>query len=110
MRKRLLWICIGCVALVGVSLVLFSPRSQESFDHWMTLGGGYLQKGEATNAANAYSKAVNLAPENIAAHLNLANAYLLADSNHEVIAHCQQVVTLDHNNAAAYYLLGCANL
>lgn len=76
----------------------------------MTLGGGYLEKGEATNAIDAYTKAVNLAPENLAAHLNLANAELLAENNQEVIAHCQQALNLDHNNPAAYYLMGCAYL
>jgi Tfp pilus assembly protein PilF len=110
MQKRLLWILIVCVALVGVSLFFWIPKEPDSFNHWMTVGAGYLEKGEATNAMNAYSKAVSVAPENVAAHLNLANAYLLADSSQEVIAQCQQVINLDHNNAAAYYLMGCAHL
>ncbi|HLH53358.1 MAG TPA: tetratricopeptide repeat protein, partial [Verrucomicrobiae bacterium] len=76
----------------------------------MTLGAGYLEKGEGTNAITAYSKAVAMSPENIAAHLNLANAYLLAESNQEAAAQGQQALALDHNNAAAFYLLGCADL
>src|SRR5579864_1261267 len=110
MQKRLLWIFIVCVALIGVVLYLRLPREQNTFDHWMTVGGGYLEKGEGTNAIAAYGKAVAMAPENIAAHLNLANADLLAESNQEAAAQCQQVLNLDPNNAAAYYLLGCANL
>ncbi len=110
MQKRLLWIVIGCVALVGVSVYLWTPREHDTFDRSMALGAGYLEKGEATNAINVYSKAVNLAPENLAAHLNLANAYLLAENNQEVIAQCQAALKLDPNSAAAYYLMGCAYL
>src|SRR5258708_3450814 len=110
MQKRLGWILLGCVALAALLFFLFRPREQDSFDHWMTLGAGYLEKGEATNAINAYSQAVKLAPENIAVHLNLANAQLLADGNQEVVSQCQQALNLDHNNAAAYYLMGCAYL
>ena len=109
MQKRLVWI-FGIAALGALLFLLFRPRQVDSFDHWMTLGAGYLEKGEATNAMSAYTKALGLAPENIAAHLNLANAQLLADSNAEVVAQCQQVINLDHNNPAAYYLMGCAYL
>ena len=110
MPKRLLWILVVCVGLVGLSLFFFLSKGQDTFDHWMTLGGGYLEKGEATNAISAYSKALNLEPDNVAVHLNLANAYLLADSNQQVIAQCQQAVNLDRNNPASYYLMGCAYL
>jgi Flp pilus assembly protein TadD len=110
MQKRLLWVLVICVALVGVVLFFWFSRSPQSFDHWMTLGAGYLEKGEATNAIQVYSKAAGLAPENLAVHLNLANAYLLSDSNQDAIAQCQQAINLDHNNPAAYYLLGCAFL
>jgi Flp pilus assembly protein TadD len=111
MQKRLVWIVLGCVALAALLFFLSRrPQGQDSFDHWMTLGAGYLEKGEATNAINAYSTAAKMAPESIAAHLNLANAQLLADNNQEVLAQCQQVINLDHNNPAAYYLMGCAYL
>src|SRR5436190_503884 len=110
MQKRLPWILLVCVALLGVVLYFRVPRTQDTFDRAMTLGAGYLEKGEATNAINAYTTAVRLEPQNLAAHLNLANGYLLAESNREVIAQCQQAINLDHNNPAAYYLSGCAYL
>jgi Flp pilus assembly protein TadD len=110
MQKRLLWILLGCVALIVLGLLFLIPREHDTFDHWMTLGAGYLQKGEGTNAINAYRKAIALDPENIAAHLNLANAYLLAESNQNALTECQQVINVDHNNAAGYYLMGCAYL
>jgi Tfp pilus assembly protein PilF len=111
MQKRLLWVALVlCVVLIGVASFFWFPREHDSFDRWMSLGAGYLEKGEGTNAINAYSNAVILAPENIAAHLNLANADLLAESNSDAIAQSQQALNLDHNNPAAYYLMGCAYL
>ncbi len=108
MQKRLLGIVVLCVGLVGLSLFFFFSKGHDTFDHWMTVGAGYLEKGEGTNAIGAYSKAVSLEPDNLAAHLNLANAFLLSDSNQQVIAQAQQAINLDRNNAAAYYLMGCA--
>ena len=110
MQKRLLWVLLVGVALIGLGVYFWWPRQKDTFDHWMTLGAGYLEKGEGTNAILAYGRAAALAPENVAAHLNLANAFLLADSNQAAIAQCQQVVNLDHNNPAAYYLMGCGYL
>lgn len=110
MQKQLLWILVLCLGLAGLSLFFFPRKGGGDFDHWMTLGAGYLEKGEATNAMSAYAKAVALAPESVAARLNLANAYLLAESNQAAIVQCQGVVSLDRNNPAAYYLMGCAYL
>src|SRR5581483_11372296 len=110
MQKRLVWIVLACVILAAVLAFFLRPRQPDTFEHWMAVGAGYLEKGEATNAINAYTKAVRLAPESIAAHLNLANADLLAESNQDVLAQAQQALNLDRNNAAAYYLIGCAYL
>ncbi len=103
MRKRLLWILVLCVGLAGLSVFFLFSGRDDNFDHWMTLGGGYLEKGDATNAISAYDQALKLDPDNVATHLNLANAYLLADSNQAAIVQSQQAANLDRNNAAAYY-------
>ncbi len=76
----------------------------------MSRGNGYLEKEDATNAVAAYARAIQLAPEDINVHLNLANAYLLEGSNAAVIDLCQQALKLDHNSAAAYYVMGLAYL
>src|SRR5690349_18057021 len=110
MRTRLLWILVLCVGLAGLSVFFFFSRGQDNFDRWMTVGAGYLEKGDATNAISAYDRAAKLEPDNVATHLNLANAYLLADSNQAAIVQSQQAANLDRNNAAAYYLMGCAYL
>lgn len=109
MKKLRLWISL-CLAASVVVLQFGCRRETGGFERAMTLGQGYLEKGDATNAIAAYSQSVKLAPESTDAHLNLANAYLLADNNRAVIEQCQAALALDHNNPAAYYLMGCAHL
>src|SRR5947209_2851021 len=102
----------GLVALRIFCLLLLvcscGRKNNESFEREMVAGQGAYEKGDATNAITAYSKAVTLAPESIDAHLNLANAYLLANNPPAAIEECKQVLNLDHNQAAAYYMMGCA--
>ncbi|MGH7972321.1 MAG: FG-GAP-like repeat-containing protein, partial [Limisphaerales bacterium] len=107
----MLWFLLGLGIICAA--VYISKKNRQAGDEYVTLmsrGQGFLQKGDATNAEIAYSRAVTAAPESVDAHLNLANAYLLGASNQAVIAQCQQVLNLDHNSAAAYYLIGCAYL
>ncbi len=110
MKKCLLWIFL--VALTAlVLLLLVRPRSHtEGFERLMASGRGYLEKGDATNAVRFYRQAVKAAPESIDAHLNLANAFLLADDNEGAAGECQRAIELDPNEPAAYYLAGCAYL
>jgi tetratricopeptide (TPR) repeat protein len=109
MRKWLVLIIVAGLIVAATLLLKFRPEG-DSFNRLMSLGGGYLEKGDATNAIATYSKAVELVPEAVDAHLNLANAYLLAGNVQKVIEQSDLVLKLDHNNAAAYYLLGCAYL
>ncbi len=110
--KKRLFFGFLCVALLGLGLFVFLRLrpAADRFNRAMNLGAGYLENGEATNAINAYSQAEKLVPESIDARLNLANAFLLAGRSPEVVSQCQHVLSLDHNNPAAYYLMGCAYL
>ncbi len=76
----------------------------------MSVGKNYYDKGEALKAAEAFKKAVELQPTHPEALLNLANACLLAGQSDDALKYAQQVLELDHNSAAAYYVAGCANL
>src|SRR5437660_3474084 len=109
--KRLFWLIllIGVVAVVVFVLQRPVPGG-DSFTRLISKGNGYLEKGDATNSIAVYLEAVRLAPESIDVHLNLANAYMLAGENEKVIEECQKALAIDHNNAAAYYLMGCAYL
>src|ERR1700690_2737634 len=108
MSKRLMWIALGLGLVVLAIVLLRSTRGEDGFTRLMTRGNGYLEKDDATDAVAAYLQVLKLAPENLDARLNLANSYLLADSCSNVIEQCRQALNLDHNSAAAYYLMGCA--
>ena len=110
MSKRLIWIVLG-LGLVGLAILLSrSTGGKNDFTHLMTRGNGFLEKGDATNAIAVYQQVIKLAPDNLYARLNLANACLLADDSSNVVEQCRQALNLDHNSAAAYYLMGCAYL
>src|SRR5258708_16939219 len=109
MNKRLLSIAIGLAAVLVVWSLWFR-RATDDFEQSMAQGQGYLEKGDATNAIAAYSRSAKLAAESVDAHLNLANAYLLAGASRAVVEQCQAAVALDHNDPAADYLMGCAFL
>lgn len=111
MRKFLFWFVVGLgVALLVVVVFQRPPQPADEFTRLMTRGNGLLESGDATNAVGAYQQVVKLAPENLDARLNLANACLLAGDLQTVIEQCQQALSLNHNSAAAYYLMGCAHL
>ena len=85
MSKRLIWIVLG-LALMGLAVFLLRPKENgDDSTRLMSRGNGYLEKGDATNAIATYLQAMKLAPENLDARLNLANAYLLADNSSNVI-------------------------
>ena len=111
MRKFLLWFFVGLGGLL-LAVVIFKrpPQPADDFTRLLTRGNGFLESGDATNAIAAYSGVVKLAPENLDARLNLANAHLLAGEFQNGIEQCQQALNLNHNSAAAYYLMGCAHL
>ena len=111
MQRRLFWIVFG-LSLVFLVAIRFMrvPPDFDPFTRLMTLGKGYLESGDATNAASTYAEAVKLVPEDVDARLNLANAMLLAGDSQGTIEQAKQALSLDHNNAAAFYLLGCAYL
>src|SRR5213075_1370386 len=87
-----------------------SKKSGDSFQQLMTRGNGLFEKGDATNAISVYKRAIAVAPESVDAHLNLANAYLLAGEAQSVIEEARETLNLEPNSAAAYYLMGCAYL
>jgi len=87
-----------------------SGLSGDEFAGVMSAGKNYYDKSEAGKAVEAFRKAVELQPTHPDALLNLANACLLAGRSDDALKHAREVLNLDHNSAAAYYVAGCANL
>jgi Tfp pilus assembly protein PilF len=99
------------VALLAVSC---GPKERgagaEDFVSLMNTGKNYYDKGEAAKAIPAFERALQLQPAHPDVHLNLANAYLLADQPTNALRHAQQALQLEPNSGAAHYLAGCAYL
>lgn len=115
---------IACLLLLALSLAGCKRHPTESsnsptgepgnpsdqFLSLMNAGKNYLDQGDATNALAIYQKALAIAPNDIDAHLNLANAHLLAGAALEAVRAAEEVLKLDPNSAAAYFIKGSACL
>src|SRR6478752_3279489 len=78
------------------------------FVRLMNTGKNYLDQGQAAKALDVYQKALRLAPADADVHLNLANAYLLAGNATNAVKEADEVLKLDSNSAAAYFVKGSA--
>ena len=85
-----------------------SPSDQ--FLSLMNAGKNYLDQGDATNALALYKKAEAIVPNDADVRLNLANSYLLAGTAAEAIREAEEVLKLEPNSAAAYFVKGSAYL
>ena len=76
----------------------------------MNAGKNYLDQGDATNALAIYKKAEAIVPNDADVRLNLANCYLLGGEAEEAIREADEVLKLESNSAAAYFVKGSAYL
>jgi thioredoxin-like negative regulator of GroEL len=82
----------------------------EQFLSLMNAGKNYLDQGDATNALAVFKKAESLVPNDADVRLNLANASLLAGMAPEAVREANEVLKLEPNSAAAYFVKGSACL
>lgn len=85
-----------------------AANAGEEFLTLMNSGKNYLDKGSSTQAVGVFVKAVALLPTDADAHLNLANAQLLAGNAEAALKEARAVIALDNNSAAAHFVAGCA--
>src|SRR5262245_53710117 len=101
-------------AFAAVVLVVLAfagcSKSTDPFIRLTNLGKSQLEGGDASKAVDFFRQALALQPTLLEAHLNLANAYLLANQPDNVLQQTRQALQLDPNSAAAHYLAGCAYL
>ena len=96
---RIVWNSLFIVGLTVTSLVFVSCSGQklstDDFTRLMNTGKSYYEGGETEKAIEAFRKALALNPTHLDAHLNLANACLLANQSTNAIQEAQEaVVTL----------------
>ena len=87
------------------------PSSTDaSFARIMSSGKILYERGEPSQAVEIFQRGLALNPANPDAHLNLANAYLLAGQPIPAALEANEALRYEPGNAAANYLLGCAFL
>lgn len=110
-NKIIILVLIGiAVAISGIFIYTkhIKGAKEDEFTRLMQAGKNYLDQGEAKKAAEIYQKALQLEPENLDAHINIASAYLMLNRPADAIEHCQKAIKIDDKVSAAYYILGCA--
>ena len=108
----------GLFALVLLPLVLFfagcgrkdaaGGGAVPDFVRLMNTGKNYLDQGQGAKALEVYLEAAKLAPADPDVHLNLANAYLLTGKADSAKKEADEVVRLDKDSPAAWFVKGCA--
>lgn len=110
-RSFLSLLVLACLA--GAALLLLRRRAaapSEGFVQMVGRGNALFTAGNVPGAAAIYERALALAPESVDVRLNLANAWLRLGRDADAIAMAREALRLDRNNAAAYYLMGCADM
>ncbi|MDX1951764.1 MAG: FG-GAP-like repeat-containing protein [Verrucomicrobiota bacterium] len=115
-HKALRMLCL----LLGVLLISCGKKKeevapakekpQEAFLRLMNSGKNYLDSGDAQKALSTYQEALRIDPVNLDLQLNLANTWLALNNSSNAARHASEAIALDHNSAAAHYLLGLAHL
>ncbi len=84
------------------------PSLPDEFLSLMNAGKNHLDQGEATNALAVYRRAEALVANDADLRLNLANAQLLAGAAADALREADEVLKLEPNSAAAYFVKGSA--
>jgi Tfp pilus assembly protein PilF len=86
------------------------PTQEDEFARLMNTGKNYLDQNQADRAIECFRQATALGPARTDAHINLANALLLAGQAEDALRSAHTVLDFDRNSAAAAYVAGCAHL
>ncbi|MBI2948068.1 MAG: tetratricopeptide repeat protein, partial [Verrucomicrobia bacterium] len=94
---HLLQLLVLLSILAGFASCRMKQSAEDEFTNFMNVGKNYYDKGDAEKAIDAFAKAVTSNPTHPDAHLNLANAYLLAGQGTNAVRHAEEVLKLDPN-------------
>jgi tetratricopeptide (TPR) repeat protein len=104
-------LCVAVLCFAACKRKQEADESREArFIKLMNRGKNYLDQGESGKALEVYVAAERLMPTDPDVHLNLANAHLLAGHPAEAAREANQVIQLNSNSAAGWYVKGCAEL
>lgn len=106
----ILFISGGARIFLKKRAVMLKPPFGDEFTASMLAGRIAFENVDAKASVAAFTKAVELAPTEPDAHLNLANALLLAGQSEQALEQAREALRLSKNSAAALYVAGCAQL
>src|SRR5256885_8742638 len=110
-RLLLLGFCLaGCKRSSSKQPAAAPDSPSDQFLSLMNAGKNYLDQGDATNALPFYKKAAAIVPNDADVHLNLANSYLVGGAAEAAIREADEVLKLEPNSAAAYFVKRSAYL
>jgi Flp pilus assembly protein TadD len=95
------WLAVSCQP---------KTQPQDEFVRLTNQGKNAYDRGDAVQALPAFEQALRLNPTQPDAQLNLAVAALAANQPEKTLQHAQEVLNLDRNSGAAYFVIGCADL
>jgi tetratricopeptide (TPR) repeat protein len=100
--------------IVGMAAVAWwrvrGSNDESQFAQLMTSGRSYYASGNPQKAIELFQQALAMNPANPDVHLNLANAFLLANQPAQSLVHSLEAQQLEAGNPAGFYLAGCAYL
>jgi len=85
-------------------------KGSNTFAEWFSTGYKRYQEGDLMGAAEAYTKAVILEPEEPTSYFNRGIVYIKMGENDKAIDDCSKVIALDPGYAEAYNNRGWAYL
>lgn len=91
-----------------MDLLLQINESDRTAQDWLLLGNLLDEKGEKSNAAFMYQKAIVVNPKYSRAYYNLANSYYADAKYNLAIDNYKKSVKYNTQNPYAYYNLACA--
>jgi tetratricopeptide (TPR) repeat protein len=106
----LLWLVLSSVVYLVSCRQKPAGAEADQLTRLTNLGKSQLDSGDPAKAVELFRQALALDPTLPEAQLNLANALLLANQPAAVIEQANQVLQANRESAAAYYLIGCADM
>jgi Flp pilus assembly protein TadD len=102
---------VGLVVLLIIALFILPACTREkSAQEYLEDGQKHLENGNLSKAINALEQAIKRDPELAQAHLLLGEALGRSERWSEAVSQFEVYKTLENQNAAAYFLLGQAQV
>ena len=106
-KKQTPWIILMCAAVAAVSvsvaaIAYVKYKNNNSYDYQMEMAAKELTDRNYENALSYYKNALALAPDDIAARIDMADVYMEQKEYESALVLYMETITLDKKNKEAY--------